>query len=88
MVFHKCDRCKEECIPHEVAGYEFCDRCYKRFNNFLNMKDCSPEGVWDILVEHGQKDKRFHLGDTIQYSPSEVMEILRKEIEDDTGAVQ
>lgn len=28
------------------------------------------------LVEHGQRDKRFKLGDTIRYSPSEVKEII------------
>lgn len=80
MIIHKCDRCGAECTPHETAGYEFCDRCYDRFIDFINMLDCTPEGVRNILVEHGQRDNRFHLGETIKYSPSEVMEILKGEL--------
>lgn len=88
MTIHKCDRCGAECAPHETAGYEFCDGCYHGFINFVNMRDCSPEGVRNILVEHGQHDERFKLGDTITYTPTEVMEILRKETDDDTGEIQ
>lgn len=78
MTIYKCDRCGEECKPHKTAGYEFCDECYERFIDFVNMRDCSPEGVQNVLVEYGQNDIRFHVGDTIKYSPLEVGRILRE----------
>lgn len=41
----------------------------------------TPEEVCMKMVEHGQGNyKRFKLGDTIQYSPTEVMKILRDEL--------
>ena len=80
MIIHKCDRCGCECRPHTIGDYDFCDMCYQGFVDFINMRDCSPEGVFHQLVEYGQHDNRFHLGETIKYSPSEVMEILKGEI--------
>lgn len=41
-----------------------------------------PERVRNILIEEGQKDRRFHLGDTIKYDPVEVCEILKKHEEE------
>ena len=41
----------------------------------------SVDEIVDILVEHGQHDLKFSLGDTIKYSPSEIKHILLKEIE-------
>lgn len=38
----------------------------------------SPYEVCDALVEAGQHDKKFKIGDTIKYSPSEVCDILMK----------
>lgn len=41
----------------------------------------TPEEVCMKMVEHGQGNyKRFKLGDTIQYSPTEVMKILKDEL--------
>lgn len=41
----------------------------------------TPEEVCMKMVEHGQGNyKRFKLGDTIQYSPTEVMAILKDEL--------
>lgn len=34
-----------------------------------------------ILIETGQHDKRFKLGEIIKYAPSEVSEILMKHID-------
>ena len=39
----------------------------------------SPEDVYDIIVNYGQHDQRFRLGETIKYSPSEIMRILKGE---------
>lgn len=41
--------------------------------------DLSPEKIRDILVEHGQHDLQFHVGETIRYSPREVQTILEEE---------
>lgn len=84
MTVYKCDRCGVLCEPKKVVGYDFCDMCYRRFVDFLNMSDCSPEGVRNQLMECGQRDKRFHLGETILYSPYEVEKILNGEYEDET----
>lgn len=35
--------------------------------------------VVSIITEHGQADKRFKIGETIKYSPSEVEKILCEE---------
>lgn len=35
-----------------------------------------------ILIEEGQHDERFKLGDFIKYAPFEVAEILRKHIDE------
>ena len=32
--------------------------------------------IYDYLIEVGQKDLKFRLGETIKYSPSEIYEIL------------
>ena len=41
----------------------------------------TPEEVYMKIVGHGQGNyKRFKLGDTIQYSPAEVMKILKGEL--------
>ena len=74
MIFHKCDRCGKESQIHEIAFYEFCDECYQKFIDFVNMRDFTPEGVRNVLVERGQRE--FRLGEEIKYSPLEVEEIL------------
>ena len=41
-------------------------------------KSFTPDEVWNILIEHGQHDMRFKLGEIIKYSPSEVLDILKE----------
>lgn len=43
------------------------------------QKVFTPEDVWSIMVENGQRDPRFKLGETIKYSPAEVMEMLKRQ---------
>ena len=43
---------------------------------FLNCRDWTSEGIFNVLVEYGQNDTKFKLGDTIRYTPLEVKEIL------------
>lgn len=38
--------------------------------------DFSPDDVERILIDYGQSDTRFKLGDIIKYSPTEIKEIL------------
>lgn len=40
----------------------------------------TPKEVYDTVVEHGQHDKRFKLGDKIDYSFTEVVYILNVEL--------
>lgn len=40
----------------------------------------TPSQVCAAMVVHGQGNRRFKLGETISYSPSEVEKILRGEI--------
>ena len=34
--------------------------------------------IWGALIEYGNHDHQFHLGDTIKYNPDEVADILRR----------
>ena len=46
----------------------------------LLKRSFTPQEVYDAVIEHGQHDKQFKLGDTINYSFQEVVEILRTEL--------
>lgn len=41
-----------------------------------------PEKIHDILVEEGQKNLKFKLGETIKYDPLEVANIIKKHIDE------
>ena len=48
---------------------------------FKELIQCGiAEKVQFLLVEEGQKDPKFHLSETIKYSPSEVRDIIKKHI--------
>ena len=78
MIVHKCDRCEVEskCVAIPGGMYEFCPSCYQKFVDFLNCRDMTGEGIFNVLVQYGQNDPKFRLGDTIKYTPMEVKEIL------------
>jgi len=46
----------------------------------LLEKSFTPEEVYNTVVEHAQHDKRFKLGDRIDYSFSDVVDILNIEL--------
>lgn len=53
----------------------------ERVNNDHRVYKCLEELIRKIeliLIEEGQHDKRFKLGDFIKYTPYEVAEIMRK----------
>lgn len=39
--------------------------------------------LWTILIEHGQRDLQFKLGETIKYDPYEIVRIAKHYL--DTG---
>ena len=67
-------RCRE--CPYEGA-------CLNRLKNdalALLKRSFTPEEVYRTVIEHGQHDRRFRLGDAINYSFPEVVDILRIEL--------
>ena len=46
----------------------------------MDVKRYTPWEVDSALVVHGQNDKKFKLGETIKYSPTEVRKILLGEM--------
>lgn len=47
----------------------------------------TPQEVYDTVIEYGQHDKRFKLGDKIDYSFTEVVYILNVELMRKAGDV-
>ena len=47
------------------------------------MKGFTPDEVEGILIEVGQRDRQFKLGEIIKYSPNDVREILERYESDD-----
>ena len=69
-------------FAHGIIDLGVYDLCHERHPD-CPLLELPPHGelietkdVLLALVEHGQRDKRFKLGDTIRYSPSEVKEII------------
>lgn len=46
----------------------------------LVKRSFTPEEVYRTVIEYGQHDRRFRLGDAINYSFSEAVDILRIEL--------
>ena len=46
----------------------------------LLKKSFTPEEVYKTVIEHGQHDKRFKLGDKIDYTFMDVVSILNTEL--------
>lgn len=36
------------------------------------------DNIFDIIIEHSQKDPKFKFGDRIEYTPSEFINILKE----------
>lgn len=56
--------------------YNLCRRMYDKLARSARE---DIDEIYDILLEHGQHDHNFKLGETIKYSPSEVKDILLNE---------
>lgn len=46
----------------------------------LLKRSFTPQEVYDTVIEHGQHDKRFKLGDKIDYSFTDAVDILNIEL--------
>ena len=48
-------------------------------NLIVKTKEETIAEICYVIVNHGQNDKRFKLGETIKYSPSEIEKILKED---------
>lgn len=71
-------------IDREIGLYERKIKRQKKYIEWLEelkTYDKDPlkmaDVIQDWLIEAGQHDKKFSLGDTIRYTPSEVADIIR-----------
>ena len=68
----------------KVLGYGFSDLKVNKltaeieYNDWRqeNKKVFTPDDVYSIMVQKGQHDKQFKLGEIIRYSPSDVKKML------------
>jgi hypothetical protein len=50
----------------------------EHLKNYETGPTFTAEDVRNILIEHGQKDHQFKLGETIKYSPTDIYDILKE----------
>ena len=72
-------------IKHEnghIAEHDFdlCGACQSALKQFLLKNTLAPDEVFTVLIEHGQSDKRFNIGEIIKYTPKEVEDILKERV--------
>lgn len=70
--------CQERNCPYKDA--EQCDSDVMVDALNLLEKSFTPNEVYDAVVQHAQHDTRFKLGDKIDYSFSDVVDILNTEL--------
>ena len=76
---HDCYR-KKGC-PYENEGDDVgCKYALHRDALALLKMSFTPQEVYETVIEHAQHDKRFKLGDKIDYSFSDVVDILNIEL--------
>ena len=85
MILGLC-KIEKEAIDNAIAIVEWKQEVEALVNELYNLKDELPYKISDILVNAGQFDKygskRFHLGETISYTPTQVANILKRAIEE------
>lgn len=76
---HVPDACRD--CSHD-RGKEFPDCIIELLSDAMELlkRSFTPEEVYQTVIEHGQHDKRFRLGDAINYTFPEVIDILRIEL--------
>ena len=77
---------EKEAIKNAITIAEWKQEVKALVNELYNLKDNLPYKISDILVNAGQLNKygskRFHLGETISYTPTQVADILKRAIEE------
>lgn len=63
---------KEAVIAEETA------KALERLKSYETGPTFTAEDVRIILIEHGQNDHQFKLGEIIKYSPTDVYDILKE----------
>ena len=85
MILGLCET-EKEAIDNAIAIAEWKQEVKELVNELYNLKNDLPYKISDILVNAGQLNKygskRFHLGETISYTPTEVADILQRAIEE------
>ena len=78
----------DTCMSASCRGYKpgiYCplsDEVWAIIRDALELlkKSFTPQEVYDIVRDHAQHDKRFKLGDKIDYSFTDVVDILNIEL--------
>ena len=77
---------EKEAIDNAIAIAKWKQEVEALVNELYKLKDDLPYKISDILVSAGQFNKygskRFHLGETISYTPTQVADILKCAIEE------
>ena len=76
---------EKKCPYWELCGeyensFEDCTTALSKDALDLLKRSFTPQEVYDTVIEHGQHDKRFKLGDKIDYSFTDVVDILNMEL--------
>ena len=80
-----CDT-EKQAIDNAITITEWKQEVETLVNELYKLKDDLPYKISDILINAGQLhkygSKRFHLGETISYTPTQVADILKRAIEE------
>ena len=68
------------CGETQCCKSNYCGECGAKMDRGTMMRLIDGNGIGLALVKRGQSDKRFKLGDTIRYTPSEVQQIINEDI--------
>ena len=83
-----CGLCQteKEAIKNAITIAEWEQEVKALVNELHKLKDDLPYKISDILINAGQLhkygSKRFYLGETISYTPTQVADILKRAIEE------
>ena len=77
---------EKEAVRNAISVMEWKQGTESLVKELFELKNDLPYKILDILLNAGQLNKydskRFHLGETILYTPTEVANILKRAIEE------
>jgi hypothetical protein len=71
---------KDGCDECSYFGKGMCQELLGEHALALLKRSFTPQEVYDTVIEHAQHDMRFKLGDKIDYSFTDVVDILNMEL--------